>query len=147
MPLVTRWSFQGAKDIAAELNKLDAAVRKDISAKAMEAATSVLVNPMRAAAPKRTGVLARSVSKAVRVYESKTFGIVGPQKEGWYGRLIEFGTKDRSTKGKGYYKVSANRGRIRPNTFISSTGEAHSAKATSTLISVLTSEISKRVGG
>lgn len=143
-PMQIIWQFEGVEELANRLFKLDNEVRRNIAAKAVDAAASVLLSPMRAAAPVgKTGNLRAAIGKATRRYNTTTFGIVGPQyPRGSHGHLVEHGTKQRKTKGAGPVQFkAASRGRMPKNPFIANTYRSHGATATSTLISVLTSEL------
>lgn len=149
MAYFVRWELLGASELANKLYQLDNDVRRTIAAKALDTAAAVLVGPMRAAAPVgKTGNLRASIAKATRTYNTTAFGIVGPQyPQGAHGHLVERGSKDRYTKGKGKYKVPAYRGRMPANPFIARSYASNQAQVIATLESVLATEIAAATGG
>ena len=118
-------SLTGAKEIDLVLKNLPDAVSHKVLSAAHAAAAKPLVQREQLLAPEgptgnlvdSIGVIRTTLSKAGEIGEVK----VGPRKGGRYkgyaGHLVEYGTNQRRTKGRGKYKKAANRGVMRAKPF------------------------------
>lgn len=146
--LLSRFTFPGAEPLVKKLYELENYVRTGIALEAMQAAVDVVEPAMRSASPMHTGNLKRSITGAIRDYDARVLGLVGPSYPGApHAHMVNKGTKDRYTKGKGKYKVPAYRGRMPANKYMTTSYMASRSAATSTLINVLTTRINQATGG
>lgn len=113
-----------------ELNDFLKTLPKTVTHKILQAthakAAKPLINAEKLLAPKEEGDLRESIGvKKASIKRANSIGEVkvGPlwKKGGRVAHLIEFGTKQRKTKGRGKYKVyraGANRGRVIARPFV-----------------------------
>ena len=130
-----RIDLEGQDALIARLNRLRGAVRSRMVLRVMEKAGSILLGPMKAAAPVgRTGNLRRSITMMVRSMNGAGVQsiLVGPAWPlGAHGHLVEHGTKDRYSRGGAY------RGRMPANPFIRRTYDAHKDEVRTALEEIL----------
>jgi HK97 gp10 family phage protein len=116
----------GVREIDTFLKGLPSKFSHRIVQAANAKAAKPLINAEKMLAPKSEGDLRDSIGvKKASIKRANAIGEikVGPlyRKGGRVAHLIEYGTKQRQTKGKGKYKVyraGANRGRVTPKPFV-----------------------------
>ena len=123
-------SLRGNVDVLGvkELNDFLKTLPKTVTHRILQAthakAAKPLINAEKLLAPKSEGDLRESIGvKRTSIKRANSVGEikVGPlyKKGGRTAHLIEFGTKQRQTKGKGkVYRAGANRGRVTPKPFV-----------------------------
>lgn len=86
--------IEGDKELEAALNRLDASVRGEHLAEAARKGAEIVREEASRRAPRRTGNLARNiVARATLMTGDRAEISVGPNKDAWYGALVEVGTK------------------------------------------------------
>ncbi len=119
------------------LFRLDAAVRTDISARAIRSAVTAFEGPMRAAAP---GALSQNILSEVRSYQGglTTIGVVGPSLAvSGLAHIVHDGTVER------FHKSGKSTGRMPANPFVENTFVSHQSRAMSILSSELAAGIER----
>lgn len=83
----------GLQDLLNSLDKLPAAVSKQILAQAARKGAQVMKDRAQELVPVATGTLRDSIIVSVQEQAAfEAFARVGPSTEGWYGHFVEFGT-------------------------------------------------------
>ena len=84
--------LEGIEDLITEVEKLGAKGNR-IENKALREAGAIVKEAIKQEAPHRTGTLQKSVTASrVKTKDGVKHVEVGPGKEGWYGKFVEFGT-------------------------------------------------------
>lgn len=137
-------SVSGVKEIQSVFNALPKVYQEDVLYQAHRAAAKPLIEKEKLLAPEGpTGGTIDSIG-IIRDKRARDIGNikVGPRRskryKGYAAHLIEYGTKPRTTKGRGKYNVSAYRGIMTAAPFV-----APAFKATQL---VIVSRISDEVG-
>ena len=95
----------GIENLLTEVEKLGQAGSR-IENKALKEAGQVVKEAIKAVTPKKTGALKKSIEvSGVKTREGIKQVEVGPGKDGWYGKFVEFGTVKMKAKpfmGPGY---------------------------------------------
>lgn len=129
-------NLDGGPELERALKKLTAELRDEILLEAMLAAGEPIRHEASSRAPRgKTGILTDNivVSPGVRYKPSVRIGIGDA---GWYGRMVELGTKPRETKAGG------SRGQVQAQPFLKPAFEAQKSVALKTFRDV----IRKRLG-
>lgn len=130
-------SVSGIKEIQDVFNALPKVYQENVLYQAHAAAAKPLVEKEKLLAPE--GPTGRTID-SIGVIRNKRAGDlgavqVGPRRSKRYrgnaAHLIEFGTKPRSTKGRGKYKVAANRGVMPAKPFVKPAFDATQAEVVS----------------
>lgn len=122
--------LEGGKELERTLESLATDVRERIMREALLAAGEPIRQEAQARAPRSTGRLSADMVVAA----SDRYGgsaRVGPGGDGWYGRFIERGTRDRRTR------AGAGRGRLRAQPFLEPAMRAREAVARARFAEVL----------
>jgi HK97 gp10 family phage protein len=89
---VANLELEGMENLLTEVEKLGQAGSR-IENKALREAGEVVKEAVKQAAPRRTGTLRASIAVSnVKTKDGVKHVEVGPGKEGWYGKFLEFGT-------------------------------------------------------
>ncbi len=84
--------LEGIENLLTEVEKLGQAGSR-IENKALREAGEVVKEAIQMAAPRRTGTLKASIAVSnVKTKDGVKQVEVGPGKDGWYGKFVEFGT-------------------------------------------------------
>lgn len=84
--------LEGIEDLIAEVEKLGAKGSR-IENQALREAGEIVRQAIKQEAPQRTGTLKKSIeTSGVKTKDGVKHVEVGPDKEGWYGKFVEFGT-------------------------------------------------------
>lgn len=84
--------LEGIEDLIAEVEKLGAKGSR-IENQALREAGEIVRQAIKQEAPQRTGTLKKSIeTSGVKTKDGVKHVEVGPDKEGWYGEFVEFGT-------------------------------------------------------
>lgn len=84
--------LEGMEDLLAEVERLGQAGSR-IENRALKEAGEVVRETIKQEAPVRTGTLKKSIEvSGVKTKDGSKHVEVGPDKDGWYGRFVEFGT-------------------------------------------------------
>jgi HK97 gp10 family phage protein len=123
-----RLSIVGDKALMKKLAKLKAGAQRRVVRKAVTAMLSPVVKAAKAAAPKETGLLRKSIGKKTVTYARKNtvVGIVGPRSsvvgtgpdggKRWpvkYAHLVEYGTRHSEAQSFLRAALTATRDRVR----------------------------------
>jgi HK97 gp10 family phage protein len=92
---------KGLRELDAQLKRFPILLQQNILDKATAAGARIARDAAKSNAPVRTGEMLRSI-RMVKNRKSKeaTSYLVGVFKKGWYGRLVESGTKAHTIKAK-----------------------------------------------
>ncbi len=89
---MTDLKLEGIEDLITEVEKLGAKGSR-IENKALREAGEIVKEAIKQEAPHKTGTLKKSIeASGVKTKDGMKHVEVGPGKEGWYGRFVEFGT-------------------------------------------------------
>jgi HK97 gp10 family phage protein len=89
---VANLELEGIENLLTEVEKLGQAGSR-IENKALREAGEVVKEAIQMAAPRRTGTLKASIAVSnVKTKDGVKQVEVGPGKDGWYGKFVEFGT-------------------------------------------------------
>lgn len=127
-------TLEGADKLMDKLNRTDEALRNRISVDAVRAGGEMIVNPIRARAPSKSGGLAASVDSVVRHYRQSGLAVsyTGPSyPRGSHGVFKEKGTQQRRTR-KG-----ANRGLVQPEPFVDPVVQANRSAVLGVVTSIV----------
>jgi HK97 gp10 family phage protein len=84
--------LEGIEDLIAEVEKLGAKGSR-IENQALREAGEIVRQAIKQEAPQRTGTLKKSIeTSGIKTKDGVKHVEVGPDKEGWYGKFVEFGT-------------------------------------------------------
>jgi HK97 gp10 family phage protein len=84
--------LEGIEVLIAEVEKLGAKGSR-IENQALREAGEIVRQAIKQEAPQRTGTLKKSIeTSGVKTKDGVKHVEVGPDKEGWYGKFVEFGT-------------------------------------------------------
>ena len=84
--------IEGIDNLIAEVEKLGVKGNR-IENKALREVGEVVKEAIKQEAPQRTGTLKKSIeTSGVKTKDGVKHVEVGPDKEGWYGKFVEFGT-------------------------------------------------------
>ena len=90
--------LEGIENLIAEVEKLGAKGSR-IENKALREAGEVMKEAIKQEAPRKTGTLKESIEvSGVKTKDGFKHVAVGPGKEGWYGKFLEFGTVKMKAK-------------------------------------------------
>ncbi|WP_296969171.1 HK97-gp10 family putative phage morphogenesis protein [Tepidanaerobacter sp. EBM-38] len=90
--------LEGIENLIAEVEKLGAKGAR-IENKALREAGEVVREAIKQEAPRKTGTLKKSIEVSrVKNKDGAKYVEVGPGKEGWYGKFLEFGTVKMKAK-------------------------------------------------
>ena len=90
--------LEGIEDLIAEVEKLGAKGSR-IENQALREAGEIVRQAIKQEAPQRTGTLKKSIeTSGVKTKDGVKHVEVGPDKEGWYGKFVEFGTVKMKAK-------------------------------------------------
>jgi HK97 gp10 family phage protein len=89
---VANLELDGIENLITEVEKLGAKGSR-IENKALREAGEVMKEAIKQEAPRKTGTLKKSIEVSrVKTKDGAKYVEVGPGKEGWYGKFLEFGT-------------------------------------------------------
>jgi HK97 gp10 family phage protein len=89
---VAELEIEGIDNLIAEVEKLGVKGNR-IENKALREAGEVVKEAIKQEAPQRTGTLKKSIeTSGIKTKDGVKHVEVGPDKEGWYGKFVEFGT-------------------------------------------------------
>jgi HK97 gp10 family phage protein len=89
---VANLELEGVENLITEVEKLGAKGSR-IENKALREAGEVVKEAIKQEAPERTGTLKKSIETSkVKTKDGIKHVEVGPGKDGWYGKFVEFGT-------------------------------------------------------
>ena len=90
--------LDGIENLITEVEKLGAKGSR-IENKALREAGEVMKEAIKQEAPRKTGTLKKSIEVSrVKTKDGAKYVEVGPGKEGWYGKFLEFGTVKMKAK-------------------------------------------------
>lgn len=90
--------LEGMESLLAEVERLGQAGSR-IENKALREAGEIVKEAIKREAPERTGTLKRSIEVSrVKTKDGVKCVEVGPGKDGWYGKFLEFGTVKMKAK-------------------------------------------------
>jgi HK97 gp10 family phage protein len=89
---VAKLELEGLEELIDAVQKMGKEGRK-IENKALKEAGGVIKEAIQQEAPEGTGKLKKSITVSnIKTKDGVRYVEVGPNKEGWYGRFVEFGT-------------------------------------------------------
>jgi HK97 gp10 family phage protein len=95
---VARLELEGIENLIAEVEKLGAKGNR-IENKALREAGDIVKQAIKQEVPVRTGRLKRSIeASGIRTKDGIKHVAVGPGKDGYYGKFVEFGTVKMKAK-------------------------------------------------
>ncbi|MGF7186646.1 HK97 gp10 family phage protein [Desulfitispora alkaliphila] len=104
---MTNIEVEGIEQVLTEIQKLEGKGKK-IENRALKEAGKVVEEAIKSETPERTGTLKKSISTSgVKTKDGFKHVKIGPDKEGWYGIFVEFGTVNMRANpfvGRGYEK-------------------------------------------
>lgn len=134
--MTVKITLTGAEDIAKRLRALDDKVRNRALRRSLRAAAKVIADEVRANAPSDSGRLRRNIAVTTQISRQKqmasaqvrvrTRGKAGDQKNSFYWRFIEYGTRS-----------------IKPNPFATQAFESEKSQAAQQVIDSVMAEIAK----